>query len=152
MCSATGRTISGRPSPLAAASGKPGGVPWPSTGRSCWAAGHVKLRATGSTPLESVNARYAATVTSLGLRVDKASCLTPGGKDFIPTSAPTLFLLKPTPGLSPNILMRWWTWATGASSWKAFGLGGVNILHRGWTASGKAVDAGISVVVTAVPL
>ena len=36
-CSATGRTISGRPSPWRPPGSR--GCSWPSTGRSCWAAG-----------------------------------------------------------------------------------------------------------------
>ena len=59
-----------------------------------------------------------------------------------------VFLLKLTPGISPAIFD-----ALSAMGYKgivieAFGLGGVNVLNEGLDGIRKAVDSGISVVVT----
>lgn len=109
----------------------------------------VKLRATGFNAFESVNARYAATVTGLGLQVDKSVLPRRRGEAKLYTRISSdVFLLKLTPGLSPKIFDALVDMGYRGIVMEAFGLGGVNILHRGLDGIRKAVDAGISVVVT----
>ena len=109
----------------------------------------VKVRASGFSAFESVNARYAAVVTSLGLTVDGSA---------IPAPAPVpqlqdrisheVFLLKLTPGLSPRIFEMLVHLGYRGIVIEAFGLGGINVLHQGLRGIHKAVEYGISVVVT----
>ena len=109
----------------------------------------VKLRATGFNAFESVNARYAATVTGLGLRVDESVLPRRRGEAKLYTHISSdVFLLKLTPGLSPKIFDALVDMGYRGIVMEAFGLGGVNILHQGLDGIRKAVDAGISVVVT----
>lgn len=109
----------------------------------------VKLRATGFNAFESVNARYAATVTGLGLRVDESVLPKRRGEAKLYTHISSdVFLLKLTPGLSPKIFDALVDMGYRGIVMEAFGLGGMNILHQGLDGIRKAVNAGISVVVT----
>ncbi len=109
----------------------------------------VKVRASGFSAFESVNARYAGQVTNRGLVLDE--------RVLPKTSAPTLlrpqlcenvFLLKLTPGLSSAVFDM-----LGAMGYKgivieAFGLGGINSLNRELKSIRRCIEDGISVVVT----
>ncbi len=109
----------------------------------------VKVRASGFSAFESVNARYAAQVSNLGLVVDH---------EILPkqTDAPELrtdisrgvFLLKLTPGLNPAVFDMLAAMGYRGIVIEAFGLGGVNVLHKGLRGIRRAVEDGISVVVT----
>ena len=109
----------------------------------------VKVRASGFSAFESINARYAARVTNHGLVVDHHR---------IPvfTQAPALctdisqdvFLLKLTPGLSPAIFDMLAAMGYKGIVIEAFGLGGVNVLHKGLRGIRRAIEDGLSVVVT----
>ena len=109
----------------------------------------VKVRASGFSAFESVNARYVAQVTNRGLEVDES---------IVPTSdiAPQLltqiskdvFLLKLTPGLSPDIFDTLTSMGYRGIVVEAFGLGGINVLGSGLEGIRRAVEKGVSVVVT----
>ena len=109
----------------------------------------VKVRATGFSAFESVNARYAAQVTGLGLRVDDRIIPRVNGPARLADAISSdVFLLKLTPGLSPEIFRALKDLGYKGIVIEAFGLGGVNVLHEGLQGIRAAVDAGISVVIT----
>ncbi len=109
----------------------------------------VKVRASGFSAFESVNARYAAQVTGLGLTVDEKALPRRNGESrYLPGISHDVFLLKLTPGLSPRIFEALTTMGYKGIVIEAFGLGGVNVLHQGLSGIRTAVEAGISVVVT----
>ena len=109
----------------------------------------VKVRASGFSAFESVNARYVAQVSNLGLVVDKR--ILPqqtGAAELKPEISRDVFLLKLTPGLNPAVFDM-----LGAMGYKgivieAFGLGGMHVLQRGLRGIRRCVEDGISVVVT----
>ena len=109
----------------------------------------VKVRASGFSAFESVNARYAAQVSNLGLVVDPKSLPGQAGEPRLcPEISREVFLLKLTPGLNPAIFDM-----LGAMGYKgivieAFGLGGMHVLQRSLRGIRRCVEDGISVVVT----
>ena len=109
----------------------------------------VKVRASGFSAFESVNARYAAQVSNLGLVVDpRVLPRQTGQARLCPQISRDVFLLKLTPGLNPAVFDM-----LGAMGYKgivieAFGLGGMNVLQRGLRGIRRCVEDGISVVVT----
>ena len=109
----------------------------------------VKIRASGFSAFESVNARYAAQVTNRGLVVDD-SVLPPrrGEARLCPEISRNVFLLKLTPGLNPAVFDVLAAMGYQGIVIEAFGLGGVNVLHKGLRGIRRAVEDGISVVVT----
>ena len=109
----------------------------------------VKVRASGFSAFESVNARYAATVSNLGLVVDKDQLPPDQGQPRLCSSiSKDVFLLKLTPGLNPNVFDMLAAMGYKGIVIEAFGLGGVNILHKGLRGIHRCVEDGISVVVT----
>ena len=109
----------------------------------------VKVRASGFSAFESVNARYAGVVNGLGLTFDTAVMPRATGPAWLRDEiSQEVFLLKLTPGLSPAIFETLAKMGYKGIVIEAFGLGGVNVLHQGLQGIRKAVDAGISVVVT----
>ena len=109
----------------------------------------VKVRASGFSAFESVNARYAGTVSNRGLVLDERVLPKRKGETVLkPSLDENVFLLKLTPGLSPKIFDVLTEMGYKGIVIEAFGLGGVNVLHQGLSGIRKAVDAGISVVVT----
>ena len=109
----------------------------------------VKVRANGFSAFESVNAKYAGQVSSLGLVIDKKA-LPPqmGFPQLMPSVSSSVFLLKLTPGLDPKIFEVLGNMGYRGIVIEAFGLGGVNVLNEGLDGIQKALDRGISVVVT----
>ena len=109
----------------------------------------VKVRANGFSAFESVNARYAAQVSSLGLVIDH-NALPPqmGFPQLMQSVSGSVFLLKLTPGLDPRIFDMLGDMSYKGIVIEAFGLGGVNVLNEGLDGIQKALDRGISVVVT----
>ena len=109
----------------------------------------VKVRASGFSAFESVNARYAARVSNQGLVVDHQILPRQTGVPrFCPEISRDVFLLKLTPGLNPAVFDM-----LGAMGYKgivieAFGLGGMNVLQRGLRGIRRCVEDGVSVVVT----
>ena len=109
----------------------------------------VKIRASGFSAFESVNARYVATVTNQGLVVNEKLVRQPQGQTSLrPEISRNVFLLKLTPGLSPEIFDALVNLGYRGIVIEAFGLGGVNVLHQGLSGIRQAVESGISVVVT----
>lgn len=109
----------------------------------------VKVRASNFAAFESVNARYAATVSSLGLQVEDYRIPKQSGEPaLLDKLSPDVFLLKLTPGLSPRIFDVLHTMGYKGIVIEAFGLGGINVMHEGLSGIRKAVKAGVSIVVT----
>ena len=109
----------------------------------------VKVRASGFSAFESVNARYAALVSNRGLVVD-ADVLPrrTGESRLLSDISKGVFLLKLTPGLNPAVFDMLAAMGYKGIVIEAFGLGGVNVLHRGLRGIHRCVEDGVSVVVT----
>ena len=109
----------------------------------------VKVRASGFSAFESVNARYAGLVSNQGLVLNRAVLQEAKGEcRLLPEVSENVFLLKLTPGLSPDIFNLLADFGYKGIVIEAFGLGGVNILHKGLRGIHRCVEDGISVVVT----
>ena len=109
----------------------------------------VKVRASGFSAFESVNARYCAQVTNHGLVVDTSALPARRGEPRLcPQVSRDVFLLKLTPGLKPTIFEMLDAMGYRGIVIEAFGLGGINVLHQGLRGIRRAVEDGISVVVT----
>ena len=109
----------------------------------------VKVRASGFSAFESVNARYAARVSNRGLVVDPNVLPTISGEARLcPEISRNVFLLKLTPGLNPAVFDMLAAMGYKGIVVEAFGLGGVNVLHKGLRGIHRAVEDGISVVIT----
>ena len=109
----------------------------------------VKVRASGFSAFESINARYAATVSNQGLVVDRSRVQLPGGEPALRTEiSQDVFLLKLTPGLHPSVFEMLGAMGYRGIVIEAFGLGGINVLHRGLRGIRRAIEDGISIVVT----
>lgn len=109
----------------------------------------VKVRATDFSAFESVNARYAAQITGLGLRVNEQVIpKVKGPARLMDKISNDVFLLKLTPGLSPKIFDALVGMGYKGVVVEAFGLGGVNVLNEGLNGIRAAMDAGMSVVIT----
>ena len=109
----------------------------------------VKVRASGFSAFESVNARYAAQVSNQGLVVDPQILpRTTGPAKLKCDISKNVFLLKLTPGLNPAIFDMLAAMGYKGIVIEAFGLGGINVLHKGLRGIHRAVEDGISVVVT----
>ena len=109
----------------------------------------VKVRASGFSAFESVNARYAAQVSNRGLVVDSRILTKPTGPAQLKCDiSKNVFLLKLTPGLNPAIFDMLAAMGYKGIVIEAFGLGGINVLHKGLRGIHRAVEDGISVVVT----
>lgn len=109
----------------------------------------VKVRASGFSAFASINARYAAQVSNQGLVVDEQVLQKRRGEaSFLPEISKNVFLLKLTPGLNPAVFDMLAAMGYKGIVIEAFGLGGVNVLHKGLRGIHRALEDGISVVVT----
>ena len=109
----------------------------------------VKVRASGFSAFESVNSRYAALVSNQGLVINEAVIPRVNGPARLCEGiSEDVFLLKLTPGLSPAIFDALLGMGCKGIVIEDFGLGGVNVLHQDIHGIRRAVDAGISVVIT----
>ena len=109
----------------------------------------VKVRASGFSAFESVNARYAAQVSNRGLVVDERVLPKRTGEARLcPEISKNVFLLKLTPGLNPAIFDMLAAMGYKGIVVEAFGLGGINVLHKGLRGIHRAVEDGISVVIS----
>ena len=109
----------------------------------------VKIRASGFSAFESINARYAGIVSNLGLVLDQQvlpKCQRPAR--LCTDISKEVFLLKLTPGLNPAIFDMLAAMGYKGIVIEAFGLGGINFLGKGLRGIQRAVEDGISVVVT----
>lgn len=114
----------------------------------------VKTSATEFSAFASINARYVAKINGRGL------CLSPavsGDREEVPCPPPpalrpdlntNVFLLKLTPGLSTAIFDALKDLGYQGIVIEAFGLGGMRVLNQGLQGIRRAVESGISVVVT----
>ncbi len=109
----------------------------------------VKVRASGFSAFESVNASYAALATTRGLRFDKKVLpRSEASVELRERLCEDVFLLKLTPGLRPEIFDLLADCGYKGIVIEAFGLGGVNVLGQGLSGIARAVARGISVVIT----
>ena len=109
----------------------------------------VKVRASGFSAFESVNARYVARVSNRGLEVDEGIMQRSAASPQLLTKlSKDVFLLKLTPGLSPDIFDTLTSMGYRGIVVEAFGLGGINVLGSGLEGIRRAVEKGVSVVVT----
>ena len=109
----------------------------------------VKVRASGFSAFESINARYTALVSNAGLSVDEMMLPVHTGPSQLCTDiSDEVFLLKLTPGLSPKIFDALADMGYKGIVIEAFGLGGINILGEGLDAIRRCLKKGINVVVT----
>lgn len=109
----------------------------------------VKVRASGFSAFESVNAKYVGIVSNQGLVINPNALPVQTGPTQLKTNiSKDVFLLKLTPGISPAIFDALVSMGYKGIVIEAFGLGGVNVLNEGLEGIRKAVNAGISVVVT----
>ena len=109
----------------------------------------VKIRASGFSAFESINARYAGLVSNQGLVLDEQvlpKCQRPAR--LCTDISKDVFLLKLTPGLNPAIFDMLAAMGYKGIVIEAFGLGGINFLGKGLRGIQRAVEDGISVVVT----
>ena len=109
----------------------------------------VKVRASGFSAFESVNARYAARVSNQGLVVDESVLPKQSGEPALRTDiSRNVFLLKLTPGLNPAVFDMLAAMGYKGIVIEAFGLGGMNVLNKGLRGIHRCVEDGVSVVVT----
>ena len=109
----------------------------------------VKVRASNFSAFESVNARYAGVIGSQGLVINPAALPdVPSQPQLCDAISKTVFLLKLTPGLSPEIFHALKDLGYKGIVIEAFGLGGMTVMNRGLQGIRSAVESGISVVVT----
>ena len=109
----------------------------------------VKVRASAFSAFESVNAQYAGIVSSQGLTIDPQ--VLPNGSavpQLLDTLSKDVFLLKLTPGLSPDIFGALAAMGYKGIVMEAFGLGGINVLNHSLSGIRRIVEEGVSVVVT----
>ncbi len=109
----------------------------------------VKVRASGFSAFESINARYTALVSNAGLAIDHSMLPQRTGEPRLCKDiSDKVFLLRLTPGLDPKIFDALADMGYKGIVIEAFGLGGVNILNEGLDAIRRVLDKGINVVVT----
>ena len=109
----------------------------------------VKVRASGFSAFESINARYAGLVSNLGLVLDRDVLPEIKGPAELKTDiSKNVFLLKLTPGLNPAVFDMLAAMGYRGIVVEAFGLGGFNVLGKSLRGIQRAVEDGISVVVT----
>ena len=109
----------------------------------------VKVRASGFSAFESVNAHYAAQVSNLGLVVDPDILPKRSGDAELCTNVSRdVFLLKLTPGLNPAVFDMLAAMGYKGIVIEAFGLGGINFLNKGLRGIRRCIEDGVSIVVT----
>ena len=109
----------------------------------------VKVRASGFSAFESVNARYAGRVSNLGLVLDRDVLPKVSGEPALKAElSKNVFLLKLTPGLNPAVFDMLAAMGYKGIVVEAFGLGGFNVLGKSLRGIQRAVEDGVSVVVT----
>ena len=108
----------------------------------------VKVRASGFSAFESINARYAGQVSNRGLVLDSRVLPRFAGEPrLLDQISKDVFLLKLTPGLNTAIFDALLTMGCKGIVMEAFGLGGVNALGEGLCGIRRLVEKGVSVVV-----
>lgn len=109
----------------------------------------VKVRASGFSAFESVNAAYAGQVSNRGLVLPASAATHAGGEPRLESKIDTgVFLLKLTPGIRPEVFDMLVAMGYKGIVIEAFGLGGINVLNKQLGSLQYAIERGISVVVT----
>ena len=109
----------------------------------------VKVRASGFSAFESVNARYAGVVSNRGLVLDERVLPKQAGNARLCSDiSESVFLLKLTPGMNSAVFDMLSAMGYKGIVIEAFGLGGINVLSRELKSIRRCVEDGISVVVT----
>ena len=109
----------------------------------------VKVRASGFSAFASINSHYAAQVTGNGLEIDTSVLpKSKGEPQLLDWLSKDVFLLKLTPGLNPAIFDMLAAMNYKGIVIEAFGLGGFNVLGKGLRSIRRAIEDGVSVVVT----
>ena len=109
----------------------------------------VKVRASGFSAFASINSHYAAQVTGNGLEINEAVLPKANGEpQLLDWLSQDVFLLKLTPGLKPAIFDMLAAMGYKGIVIEAFGLGGFNVLGKGLRSIRRAIEDGVSVVVT----
>ena len=109
----------------------------------------VKVRASGFSAFASINSHYAAQVTGNGLEIDTSVLPKAKGEpQLLDWLSQDVFLLKLTPGLKPAIFDMLAAMDYKGIVIEAFGLGGFNVLGKGLRSIRRAIEDGVSVVVT----
>ena len=109
----------------------------------------VKVRASGFSAFASINSHYAAQVTGNGLEIDESVLPKANGEPrLLDWLSQDVFLLKLTPGLKPAIFDMLAAMGYKGIVIEAFGLGGFNVLGKGLRSIRRAIEDGVSVVVT----
>lgn len=108
----------------------------------------VKVRAESFDAFESVNMRYAAEVTTAGLKIYPDVLPRSSGKtELLDKLSTNVFLIKLTPGLSPDIFDALCDMGYKGIVVEAFGVGGMHFIHRDLAGKIKAlIERGVSVV------
>ena len=109
----------------------------------------VKVRASGFSAFASINTHYAAQVTGNGLEINESILPKATGEpQLLDWLSQDVFLLKLTPGLKPAIFDMLAAMGYKGIVIEAFGLGGFNVLGKGLRSIRRAIEDGVSVVVT----
>ena len=108
----------------------------------------VKVRASGFSAFESVNARYVGKVSNQGLIFREPAPQPKGEPKLLTAISSDVFLLKLTPGLNPAIFDMLVNLGYKGIVIEAFGLGGIDVLSNALSGIRAAVEKGVSVVVT----
>ena len=109
----------------------------------------VKVRASGFSAFASINTHYAAQVTGNGLEINESILPKANGEpQLLDWLSQDVFLLKLTPGLKPAIFDMLAAMGYKGIVIEAFGLGGFNVLGKGLRSIRRAIEDGVSVVVT----
>ncbi len=110
----------------------------------------VKVRASGFSAFESVNLRYVGKVSNQGLVLHDSVLPERTGEPprLLSRISPDVFLLKLTPGLKPVIIDMLADLGYRGIVIEAFGLGGIDVLSANLQSIRRAVERGISVVIT----
>ncbi len=110
----------------------------------------VKVRASGFSAFESVNLRYVGKVSNQGLVLHQSVLPKATGEPprLLTGISDDVFLLKLTPGLKPVIIDMLADLGYKGIVIEAFGLGGIDVLSANLQSIHRAVEQGITVVVT----
>lgn len=110
----------------------------------------VKVRTTGFDAFESVNYPLIATINSRGLNIQEDLLIPPNGSmQFISKLDTSVFLIKLTPGLNPQIFDMLHNMNYRGIVIEAFGLGGLHFVNRNLIEKlKKLVELNVAVVVS----
>ncbi len=110
----------------------------------------VKVRASGFSAFESVNLRYVGKVSNQGLVLHDSVMPQRSAEPprLLTDISSDVFLLKLTPGLKPVIIDMLADLGYRGIVIEAFGLGGIDVLSANLQSIRRAVERGITVVVT----